>query len=210
MALVNAARDGDIEQVITLIATGQCEIWGTDSAGDTALALASKNGHCEIVKTLLATGESRPEHINNTGDTALTLAAKQGHVEVVRALLETSRDCANTPDSDWSHVDISNHGFMFNSMTTALAHALDANHREVAKLLKSHIAWHVFFNNNIELKSVVLRWQNATESPIEETNVQSEVSHVRRLWEITSPYLIYGGAYLSIFASGVVTLAILG
>jgi len=108
--LRDAARDGDVVEVTTLLARG-ANAKAADIRGDTALILAAQRGHAACVKELLPHSDPeargkvfislltdrkfgldavRDEGQSEVGYTALMQAALNGHAEVVNALLPVS------------------------------------------------------------------------------------------------------------------------
>ena len=62
-SIIQAARDGDLPAVQTLLAEG-ADINAEDSNGGTALMRASYKGHTEIVKLLLEKGAGQCQRIH--------------------------------------------------------------------------------------------------------------------------------------------------
>jgi ankyrin repeat protein len=78
--LINAAKNGDLENVKVLLENGA----DVHAENDDALLWASSNGHVEVVKLLLENGAD--PHAKN--DAALRWASEYGRVEIVKLLLE--------------------------------------------------------------------------------------------------------------------------
>ncbi len=87
-ALADAALNGDLEQVKTLIEKEGVDINAKESeAGATALMWASGYKELEVVQYLINKGADINAKIDN-GRTALMWASMKGHLEVVKALVE--------------------------------------------------------------------------------------------------------------------------
>ena len=89
-ALVEAARNGDVNEVKRLLEKG-VNVNGQAMYGYTALIASACMGHVEVVNLLVAKGAD----INlrdGVGDTALKMASFGGHVEVVEFLLDGGAD----------------------------------------------------------------------------------------------------------------------
>lgn len=87
--LVEAARDGDLEQVKTLIDSGV----PVDSRGEdgyTALMWAARNGHLPVVRYLLKYGAD-PRATNSRGSTAYELANMFGRYEAADFIKRVAR-----------------------------------------------------------------------------------------------------------------------
>ena len=85
--LIEAARDGRVEEVMTLIRDGANADARDDSLA-TPLILAARTGQVEIVRTLLEAGANVNAKEGVNGTTALMAAARAGDVVLVRILLE--------------------------------------------------------------------------------------------------------------------------
>lgn len=85
-ALCNAAFQGNLSQVLSLISKG-ADLEVVDSSGQTALCHAARHGHTEIVSALLSAGAS-VNHADHEGWTALRSSAWGGHSDVVNLLLD--------------------------------------------------------------------------------------------------------------------------
>jgi hypothetical protein len=92
--LFEAAGDGELERVKTLIAAGADVNAKESNFGKTALMIASDEGHVEVVKALLAArADVNAKDSNRRGGyTALMIASINGKVEVVRLLLAAGAD----------------------------------------------------------------------------------------------------------------------
>ena len=126
MALVAAARRGDLSVVRKLLQAGedteQVEdgAWDGDDDGSTALMWASMNNHVEIVQVLLEAG-ANPEARDEDSMTALMLAGMEGHKEIVWNLLQAKAE-VDAQDMDGR---------------TALHHSSAYGHAEIGGLLLS-------------------------------------------------------------------------
>ena len=86
-ALANAALDGKLEQVKTLIEQEGVDINARESEiGATALMGASMEGHLEVVQYLIDKGADIDAKADN-GITALLVASSKGHLEAVKYLI---------------------------------------------------------------------------------------------------------------------------
>lgn len=95
--LIEAASDGSLERVATLVSRG-ANVNVRDKWGWTALSMAAYGGHESISKLLLACGaEIEIEDVD--GDSPLDLATNRGHTAVVIAIEEerASRVVRGTP-----------------------------------------------------------------------------------------------------------------
>jgi len=96
--LVQAASQGNLSLVTTLLAQGVDVNARSSLDGGTALMEASAHGYSEIVTALLAQGAD--VHANDRdGKTALLQAAEWGHSEIVTVLLAQGAD-VNATDSN--------------------------------------------------------------------------------------------------------------
>lgn len=85
--IVVAARNGDFEEVSSLLASGA----GPDAQGfATSLYFASQGGHLEIAELLLENGADPNAHTR--WGTALQIAARRGHAGVAETLLQNGAD----------------------------------------------------------------------------------------------------------------------
>jgi len=82
-----AAREGNLQQVKTLIESGFNVNSATLLKHETALHLAAENGHADVVKYLLEKG-ARVNSRAEGGDTPLHRASYYGHVDTMKILLE--------------------------------------------------------------------------------------------------------------------------
>jgi len=96
--LTQAAADGDLEQVRTLLDQGE-EINSADNDGDTPLSMAAMYGHEVVVELLLGRG-AEVDCVNNNQETPLLFAASEGYTAVVHLLLKKDAevDCANSEE----------------------------------------------------------------------------------------------------------------
>lgn len=93
LALVAAAKVGDRDEVVRLIAAGtpvdeQVPRVGSPDDHYTPLGIAAREGHAEIVRLLLDAGADRRRLIGLMGGMALHDATYFGHAEIVRLLTE--------------------------------------------------------------------------------------------------------------------------
>ncbi|KAE9462144.1 hypothetical protein C3L33_05936, partial [Rhododendron williamsianum] len=86
IAFLQAARYGDIEDVISLASSGVF-LDSKDSQGRTALHMASANGHLDIVDYLITNGVQDVNAPNVEKNTPLHWACLNGHIEVVKNLI---------------------------------------------------------------------------------------------------------------------------
>src|SRR3989344_5960603 len=84
IALINAAQNGNLSEVKTLIQAG-ININAADQNGFTALMFASEYGHFEVVQTLIQAGAdvTTSSHYRWT---ALMFASQNGYLEIVQTL----------------------------------------------------------------------------------------------------------------------------
>jgi len=82
--LIQAAEEGDIAKITTLLTQG-ADVNARSEIGWTALIAAAEEGHTEIVEMLLTKGADVNAESENDC-TALMLAASNGHTEIVRLL----------------------------------------------------------------------------------------------------------------------------
>lgn len=94
-ALFRACKDGDIETVERLIASGfdvEASAGHPDTAiGSRALHFAALHGHLSIAKSLLEAGAD-PNARNFGGDAPIHGASYRGHLDLIKALLEAGAD----------------------------------------------------------------------------------------------------------------------
>lgn len=88
LALINAARTGNVSEIKALIAKGVNVNQPTNYK--TALMHAASEGHAEVVNILLASGAQ----VNTKTDegTALMEAVRRGHTEIMKALIAAGAD----------------------------------------------------------------------------------------------------------------------
>ena len=127
----DAAEQGDVVKVKTLLKGDPDLVFGKDDRGDTALHWAALNGHKDVVVLLLA-NKAELDAKDISGDTALHWAAQQGHKDVVELLL------ANKAEVDAKDI----------CGDTALHWAALNGHKEVGELLLANKAWVDAKNNN--------------------------------------------------------------
>ncbi len=85
--LIQAAYDGDLQTVQTLLADG-AEVNARNNRGVTALIMAAMEGHTEVAKFLLEKGADINAKSNN-GLTALVAARSRGYTDIVQLLGKT-------------------------------------------------------------------------------------------------------------------------
>ena len=90
MELIDAAKDGNQEEVRALLANG-VDPNKTDKDNETPLSWASYEGHLEIVRELLANGAD-PNIMNKNNTTPLFWSSYNGHLNIVRELLAHGAD----------------------------------------------------------------------------------------------------------------------
>jgi ankyrin repeat protein len=134
--LLNAAEDGDIDTINTLLEQG-ANIEAKDNNGLTALMLAAQEGYTDTINALLERGANINEH--NDGKTVLMFAAENGHTHIVETLLQQGAD-TEIPDNE------ENEGYWDYWFWTALMFAADKGHTDTVKALLNAKA-------NIEAKS---------------------------------------------------------
>lgn len=86
--IINAARQGMIDDVWLLLTRGDVTIDYPDDSYMTALQYASQNGHLAVVTALLDGGGASVDSGHSSQRTPLSWAASNGHDEVVKALLQ--------------------------------------------------------------------------------------------------------------------------
>ena len=118
-ALIQAASDGDLERVQTLLDQG-ANLNAQTLKGYTALMLAAAGNHGAIVQALAAKGADLNLQTDK-GYTALMLAAAEGHAAIIRGLLERRADAKRATES--GH--------------TALAIAEQQGNKEIITLLEN-------------------------------------------------------------------------
>ncbi|CAH8826309.1 unnamed protein product [Trichobilharzia szidati] len=87
--LLDAAKNGDVEEVKNLISCGAP--FTTDWLGISALHFAAMNGHLSSCEALLRAGISRDAR-TKVDRTPLHLAAQEGHADIVELLLRSGAD----------------------------------------------------------------------------------------------------------------------
>ena len=130
-ALFNAAQNGKLEQVKTLIEKEGVDINARESEiGATALIGASFKGHLEVVQYLINKGADINAKADIDGRTALMVASMEGHLAVVKALVEGKKGLLSmfSKGADINAKD-NNNG------VTALMEASSEGHLEVVKYL---------------------------------------------------------------------------
>jgi ankyrin repeat protein len=94
--LLNAARMGDVDQVMNLVAQGH-NINHEARDGETPLVAAAQRKRLEIAQFLLGKGADVNHQSSLGGDTPLMEAAKSGNVEMAKLLLEHGADPCTVP-----------------------------------------------------------------------------------------------------------------
>jgi ankyrin repeat protein len=98
--LLNAARVGDIDQVMKLVAQGH-SVNHEAADGETPLSAAALGKRLEVARFLLGKGADVNHQGSLGGNTPLMEAAKSANVEMVKLLLEHGADpCATLKYSD--------------------------------------------------------------------------------------------------------------
>ena len=121
--LCEAARNGKIITVTTLLRDGANPNYTDDVVGRSALHYATKLGHIRIVEILI--NNTIPAHADlqdKEGNTALHIAVNKGHLAIAKMLLDKEVDtnlCNNV-------------GF------TPLHYAVSGDHKDLVKLLLAH------------------------------------------------------------------------
>jgi len=90
MTLWQAAKENDLNQIITLISQG-AEINAKDHRGYSPLMLAVYSGQKEATRLLLSMGAD-PNSVDNGGNSVLMGASFKGHIEIVEILVESGAD----------------------------------------------------------------------------------------------------------------------
>ncbi|CDI97527.1 GA repeat binding protein beta 2 [Echinococcus multilocularis] len=88
-SLLNASRNGDVEEVKSLLNNGAP--FATDWLGMSPLHFAAMNGHLTTCEALLNAGFSRDAR-TKVDRTPLQLAAQEGHADIVELLLKSAAD----------------------------------------------------------------------------------------------------------------------
>jgi ankyrin repeat protein len=119
--LLQAAKNGNVEQLRSILSQGKASISSKNNYGVSALIFAANNGHVDCVRYLLERGANIDDRSNN-GKSSLLWAARWGHVEVVRLLLEYG---ANSSIQDRDGL-------------TVLMNAVQADSLDLVRLLLQH------------------------------------------------------------------------
>ncbi|XP_049798791.1 26S proteasome non-ATPase regulatory subunit 10-like [Schistocerca nitens] len=88
--LIEAFEEGDVEELLELIAAG-ADVRTRDSDGMTALHFFAEMGYVEVVRSLVERG-AEVDARNSSMETPLHLAAIGGHSPIVRLLVACSAD----------------------------------------------------------------------------------------------------------------------
>ncbi|KAM7535044.1 hypothetical protein Aperf_G00000100289 [Anoplocephala perfoliata] len=134
--LLDAARNGDVEQVKYLLTNGA--LFTTDWLGHSALHFAAMNGHLTTCEVLLEAGFCKDIR-TKVDRTPLHLAAQEGHADIVELLLKNGADI---------------HAIDTIKMT-ALHWAVERGHCHVINVLMNYGA-NVNFQNKFELTPLEL------------------------------------------------------
>jgi len=118
-ALHDAASDGDVSKVKSLLVAGADADWKDDVVGDSALHIAARSGHLSVVRALLDAG-APVDTIGPADGTPLGVAAANNRLEVAKALLKAGAN----PDRALTC-----------GTETALTYAKGAGHSEMVRLL---------------------------------------------------------------------------
>jgi hypothetical protein len=84
---MQAVRFSRVQDVVSLLASGSCEVDAQQSEGISALMLAAQYGYVDIVEKLIRAG-SDVRLVDDRGWNALFFAASNGHLDVCKALLD--------------------------------------------------------------------------------------------------------------------------
>ena len=87
--MIQAARDGSLEDLKTLLQDDNVGINGTDEDGLTALMRTCKKGHDDIAQFLLSNGANIEERQSHVKRTALMFACEHGHLSTAKLLLDS-------------------------------------------------------------------------------------------------------------------------
>ena len=85
--LILAAREGNLQKVIDLVANGALIDQSNDDEKHTPMHDAAANGHLDVIRYLVEAGADM-EREDYFGSTPLLRAAQQGHTNVVSYLLD--------------------------------------------------------------------------------------------------------------------------
>ena len=137
-ALVDKARDGDVDRVRDLLGRGvdPNATFAAESEADappitgkiTALIFASWAGHTEIAKVLLEAG-AEPGLGSLNGKTPLAAAAGKGHAGIVEALLEAGADPSASTERAGPPLGFAVHGGDRESIKLLIEAGSDPNYR---------------------------------------------------------------------------------
>lgn len=116
-SLLQAAQEGDLNRVETLVAGG-ADVNAAHGDQWTPLMMAARTGEVEMVRTLFEKG-AVPDASSSKGWTALMIATIEGRAEIVRALLEHGADLSIQNNKGW----------------TALRFAVSMDETEILRLL---------------------------------------------------------------------------
>lgn len=94
--LLDAARVGDLDQVMKLVAQGH-NVNHEARDGETPLSAAAQGKRLEVAQFLLEKGADVNHRNSLGGDTPLMAAAKSGNVEMAKLLLEHGADPCTVP-----------------------------------------------------------------------------------------------------------------
>jgi ankyrin repeat protein len=125
--LVNAAREGNISTVKTLLARGTDVNAKINSAdGATALMMASFNNHLDVAQVLLAKGADANAKTNSEF-TALMGASNNGYIDIVKALLAKGADVNAKNNKGWTALMMASFNSHFGIVQVLIAKDADVN-----------------------------------------------------------------------------------
>jgi ankyrin repeat protein len=103
LELVEAAGNGDTQQITSLLTTG-ADVNSKDDHGRSALMKAAKYGHKGVVELLIQLGADIHAR-DNRGTNAVYWAAEKAHNGVVELLIRHGADVDAIDDRGWSALD---------------------------------------------------------------------------------------------------------
>jgi ankyrin repeat protein len=105
VTLIEASRQGDLNSVRSIIATGKADLTTCSKQGWTALHEAASFGHEEVVRELLR-AKIDPNARTKSGLSALDQAIASEHFGVVKALIEGGADYKSASSNGRSPEDV--------------------------------------------------------------------------------------------------------